>query len=192
MPWSSFFEYWVLPFFPLFSFTFIKSLFSSSSISAIRVVSTVYLRLFIFLPEILIPACASSNPAFRMMYSAYKLNKQADNIHLWCTPFPTWNESIVPSVVLTIVSWPAYRFLRGQIKWSGISNSLRIFHSLLWSTGSKASVQSMKQKCILFWNSLAFTMIQWMLSFWHLVPLPFLNPACTSGSPHFMYCWSLA
>ena len=39
-----------------------------------------YLRLLIFLPAILIPACASSSPAFLMMYSAYKLNKQGDNI----------------------------------------------------------------------------------------------------------------
>ena len=33
-----------------------------------------------------------------------------------------------------------------------------------------------------FWNSLAFLMIQWMLAIWSLVPLPFLNPACISGS----------
>ena len=44
------------------------------------VVSSAYLRLLIFFPAILIPACASSNPAFLMMYSAYKLNKQGDNI----------------------------------------------------------------------------------------------------------------
>ena len=31
-----------------------------------------------------------------------------------------------------------------------------------------------------------------MLAIWSLVPLPFLNPACTSGSSHFPYCWSLA
>ena len=42
-----------------------------------------------------------------------------------------------------------------------------------------------------FWNSLAFSMIQWMLAIWSL-PLPFLKPACTSGSSQFMYCWSLA
>ena len=35
-------------------------------------------------------------------------------------------------------------------------------------------------------------MIQWMLAIWSLVPLPFLNPPCTSGSSWFMYCWSLA
>ena len=43
MPWSSFSECWFLSqLFPLSSFTFIKRLFSSSSISAIRVVSSAY------------------------------------------------------------------------------------------------------------------------------------------------------
>ena len=42
------------------------------------------------------------------------------------------------------------------------------------------------------WNSLFFLKIQWMLAVWSLVPLPFLNPAGTSGSSWFMYCWSLA
>ena len=32
-----------------------------------------------------------------------------------------------------------YRFLRRQVRWSGIPISLRIFYSLLWSTQSKAS-----------------------------------------------------
>ena len=54
----------------LSSFTFIKKLFSSSSFSAIKVVSSAYLRLLIFLPAILIQACAPSSPAFLMMYSA--------------------------------------------------------------------------------------------------------------------------
>ena len=91
--------FWMLSFkptFSLYSFTFIKRLFSSSSLSAIRVVSSAYLRLLIFLPVILIPACASSSPAFLMMYSAYKLNKQGDNIQSWHTPFPIWNQSVVP------------------------------------------------------------------------------------------------
>ena len=39
-------------------------------------------RLLIFLQAILIPACASSSPAFLMMYSAWKLNKQGDSIQL--------------------------------------------------------------------------------------------------------------
>ena len=65
--------FWMLSFksaFSLFSFTLLKRLFSSSSLSAIRVVSSAYLRLLIFLPVILIPACDSSSLAFHMMYSA--------------------------------------------------------------------------------------------------------------------------
>ena len=41
------------------------------------------LRLLIFLLAVLIPPCASSSPAFLMMYSAYKLNKQGDNIQIY-------------------------------------------------------------------------------------------------------------
>ena len=114
--------FWMLslkPTFSRYSFTFIKSLLSSSSLSAIRVVSSAYLRLLIFLPAILIPACTSSNPAFHMMYSAYKLNKQGDNIHPWRTPFPIWIQSVISCPVLTVASWPAYRFLRRQVRWSG-------------------------------------------------------------------------
>ena len=122
------------PTFSLSSFTFIKRLFSSSLLSAIRVISPGYMRLLRFLPAILIPAYASSSPAFHMMYSAYKLNKQGDNIQLWHNPFPIWNQSVVPCPVLTVASWPAYRFLRRQVRWSGIPISWRIFHSLLWST----------------------------------------------------------
>ena len=62
------------PAFSLSSFTLIKKVFSSYSLSAIRV-SLAYLKLLIFLPAVLIPAGDSSSPAFHMMYSAYKLNK---------------------------------------------------------------------------------------------------------------------
>src|SRR5574340_766943 len=68
------------PTFSLSSFTFINRFSSSSLLSAIRVVSSAFLRLLIFLLAILIPACASSSPAFCIMYSACKLNKQGDNI----------------------------------------------------------------------------------------------------------------
>jgi len=71
--------FWMLSFKPTFSlssFNFIKRLFSFSSLSAIRVVSSAYLKLLISFPAVLIPACASSSPTFHMMSSAYKLNKQ--------------------------------------------------------------------------------------------------------------------
>ena len=38
----------------------------------------------------------------------------------------------------------------------------------------------------------AFSMTLRMLAIWSLVPLPFLNPAWTSESSWFTYCWSLA
>ena len=115
----------ILSFKPTFSLSyFIKRLFSSS-LSPIRVVSCMYLRLLIFLPAILIPACASSSLAFHMMYSEY--NKQGDNTQPW----HTWDQSVVWHPVLTVVSWCAYRFLRRQVRWSDISISLIIFHNLL-------------------------------------------------------------
>ena len=107
-PDAMIFIFWTLSFKPAFSlstFTLIKRLFSSSSFSAIRVVSSVYLKWLIFLLAILIPACASSSLAFHMMYSASKLNKQGDSIQPWHTPFPIWNQSIVPCSVLTVASW---------------------------------------------------------------------------------------
>ena len=120
------------------SFTFISKLFSSSLLSAIRVVSSASLRLLIFLLIVFIPACSSSSLPFHMIFSAQKLNKQGDNVQPWCTPFPIWNQSVVPCPVLTVASWPAYRFLRPQVRWSGISISFRIFYNVLWSTQSKA------------------------------------------------------
>ena len=112
-------HFWMLcfkPDFSLSSFTFIKRLFSSSSLSAISVVWSAYLKLLIFLVATLIPACESSSPAFYMMYSAWKLNKLGDNIQPWRTPFPTLNHSIVPIPVLTVSSCPAYRFLGRQVR----------------------------------------------------------------------------
>ena len=99
--------FWMLSFKPTFSlssFTFIKRFFSSSLLSAISVVPSAYLRLLIFLLEILISACASSSPAFHVMYSAYKLNKQGDNIQPWHIPFSTW--LLVHLNVLSVSSKP--------------------------------------------------------------------------------------
>ena len=95
--------FWMLSFKPAFSlssFTLIKRLFNSSLLAAIRVLSSAYLRLLIFLPAILIPACASSSLKFHMMYSAYKLNKQGDSTQPRCIPSPVWNQSVVPCPAL--------------------------------------------------------------------------------------------
>ena len=96
-PVAMIFIFWMLslkPTFSLSSFTLIKSHFSSYSLYARRMVSSEYLRLLIFLLAILILLCASSSPVFLMMYSAYKLNKQGDNIQPRHTPFPIWNQYV--------------------------------------------------------------------------------------------------
>ena len=86
LPWSDGADARVLDFLfslkpalSLASFTLIRRLFSSSSLSAIRVVSSAHLRLLMFLPPILVPACNSPSPAFLMMCSVYRLNGQDDS-----------------------------------------------------------------------------------------------------------------
>ena len=118
--------FWMLSFKPTFSlssFTFIKRLFSTSLLSAIRGCHLHIWGYWYFSQQ-------SSSPAFLMIYSAYKLNKQGDNIQPWHTPFPIWKQSVVPCPVLAVASWSAYRFLKRQVRWSGIP----IFSSLWWST----------------------------------------------------------
>ena len=90
--------------FSLFSFTLIKRLFSSSSLSAIRVVSSACLRLLMFLLIFLFLACDLSSSALCMMYFTCRLNKQGGNIQPCYTPFPILNLSvIVPCLVLTVL-----------------------------------------------------------------------------------------
>ena len=124
------FVFWMLSFNPAFllsSFTFIKRLFSSSWLSATSVVSSAYLRLWIFLPGILIPACASPSLAFCMMYSAYKLNKRNIRVTIYSLDvlLSQFGTSLCP--FLTVASWPAYRFLRRQVLGGLVFPSLRIF-----------------------------------------------------------------
>ena len=73
------------PTFSLSSFTFIKRLFSPSLCSAISVASSAYLSLLIYLPAILIPACASSSPALYLINS-----HTVKKVLGWTTDFPTW------------------------------------------------------------------------------------------------------
>ena len=131
--------FWMLSFKPAFSlaaFTFIKSLFSSSSLSAIRVMPYAYVRLLIFLSAIFIPPYPTYDPAFCLRYSAkvkYIGWQHAALIHF----FPNFksvccsmSSSNCCSLTCIQVSQEAGR--------CGIPLSLRIFHSLLWSTQSKA------------------------------------------------------
>jgi len=161
----NFFNLSFKPAFSFSSFTFIKRFFSSSSLSAIRVVSSACLRLLIFLPAIFIPACNSSKPSIlNDMCSAYKLNKQSDNIQPCHTPFSVLNQSVVPYKVITVASWSIYKFLRRQVRWSDSPIFWRVFHSCLWSRVKGFSIVSETEVDTFFWNSLAFSMIWWILA----------------------------
>ena len=48
--------------------------------------------------------------------------------------FQFGTRSVVPCPVQTVASWPAYRFLTRQVRWSGIPISLRIFHFVMIHT----------------------------------------------------------
>ena len=78
----------------LSSFTLIKSLFSSSSLSAIRVVLSAYLRWLMLLLCILIVACNPSSLVFLMMCSVYRLDKQGDRRQPCYTLFSILNQSV--------------------------------------------------------------------------------------------------
>ena len=150
-----------------------------------------YLRLLIFLLAILIPACDLSSLAFHMIYSAYKLNKQGDNIQPWRIPFPIWNQSVVPCPVLTVASWPAYRFLRRQIRVSGIPISWRIFQFVVIHTIKSFNVVNEAEVDVF---------LEFPCFFYEPVNIgnlisassAFSNPVCTSGSSEFTYYWSPA
>ena len=175
----------------LSSFTFIKRLFSSSSLSSIRVVSSAYLRLLIFLLEILIPACASSSLAFLVMYSAHKLNKQGDNIQPWHTPFPIWNQSVVPCPVLIVASLSAYRFLKaGQMVW--YSHLLQNFPQFIvihtvegFSIVNKAKIDVFLELSCFFNDPVDIGNLISGSS-------AFSKASLNIWSSRFTYCWSLA
>ena len=95
------------------------------------------------------------------------------------------------SMSSSVASWPAYWFLKRQVRWSGIPISWRIFQFIVIHTVKGFGIVN-KAEIDVFLELSAFLIIQWMLATWSLVPLPFLNPAWTSEISWLTYCWSLA
>ena len=124
------------PDFSLSSFTYIKRLFSSSSLSAIRVLSSAYLRLLIFLLAVLVQLVL--HPVQHFTWRTLHVSLLSRVQHTALMYVPNWNQFVLPCPFLTVASWTAYMFLRRQVRWSVIPISLRIFCSLLWSRNSKA------------------------------------------------------
>ena len=76
--------FWMLSFKPAFSlssFTFIKRLFISSSLFCHKGGVICISEVIEISPSNLDSSLYFIHPAFHMMYSAYKLNKQGDNLH---------------------------------------------------------------------------------------------------------------
>ena len=172
--------------FSLSSFTLIKRLSSSSLLSAIWVVSSAYLVwVLMLLPGILIPACNSPRPAFCMVCSMYKLNKQGDNKQP-CTSFS------IPSPVSCSIQGSNCCLLTciqvsqetGKMVWySYLYKSFLQFVMIHTVKGFSVVTET---EVGVFLEFFASSVIQRMLTIWSLVPLPFLNPAWTSGSSQFM------
>ena len=105
------------------------------------------------------------------------------------TPSPNLNQFNIPCKILNVASWLAFKFLRRQVKWSGILISFRLFQFVLIHTGKGFSVVNEAEVDVILEFPYIFCD---PMGVWSLVLLPFLNPACTSGSSQFTYCWSLA
>ena len=91
-------------------------------------VSSTYMKLLKFLQPTLIPTCNSSSPAFLMMWSACRLDKQGDRRQPCCSPFSNLNQSVISYRILTVASWPTHRFLRRQARRSGNPIILIVCH----------------------------------------------------------------
>ena len=81
------------------------------------------------------------------------LNKQGDNIQSCCTPFQIFNQSVVPSKLLTVASWPTCRFVRRQVRWPWYGYSFVFTLSLLYIWGMDFALSCKVRKVIEFENT---------------------------------------
>ena len=103
--------------------------------------------------------------------------------------FPILNQSIVPRNILTFVSWPAYRFLRRQVRW--LYSYLCKNFPVSWDSQSQRLLHSQWSRSICFVEFPCFLYDPVNVDSLISGPLPFLNPACTFINSQFTYCWSL-
>ena len=110
---------------------------------------------------------------------------------------------MVPCPVLTVASWPAYRFLRRQIRCSAIPISFRIFHSLLWSTVKGIGVVNKTEVDVFLEVSLVFNdpvdignlisgssaFSKTSLSIWKFTVCVLLKPGLKNFEHYFASMW---
>ena len=108
---------------------------------------------------------------FHVIHSVCRLNKQGDDIQPWCTAFPTCKQSIVPSLVLTVASWPTYKFCRRQVRWLWYSHLIKNFPQFIvihtvkgLGIVNKAEIHFFSGTLLLFrWSSGC-----WQFDLWYL------------------------
>ena len=98
------------------TFIFIQRLFSSSSLSAVRMATSAHLRLSIFLLAIFIPACDSSSPAFCMIHLACVFAKSLQSSPTLCDPMDCSLPGSSAHGILQarVLEWLATRSSRGS------------------------------------------------------------------------------
>ena len=102
--------------------------------------------------------------------------------------FPNFEPDCCSMSGSNVAYGPAHRFLKRQLKVVWNSHLLKNFPEfVVIHTVKDFNTVSEAEEDVLV-EFLAFSMIQQMLVILSLVLLPFLNPACTSGSSWFTYC----
>ena len=119
------------------------------------------------------------------------LNKQGDNIQPWWTPFPIWNQSVVPYPVLTVASWPAYKFLKRQVRWSGFP-SLKNFPQFVVIHTVKGFIIVNKAEVDVFRELSCFFSDPADVDNLISGSSAFSTASLNNGSSRFTYYWSLA
>ena len=102
-------------------------------------------------------------------------------------PFPIWNQSVVPCPVLTVASWVVYRFLRRQVRWSGIPISWRIFQFVVihivkgFGIVNKAEVDVFLELFLFFRWSNGY----WQFDLWEFMVHILLKPGLENFEHYF-------
>ena len=185
------FVFWMLSSKPAFSLylIFTKKLFSPSSVSALKVVSAAYLKLVTFLWAVPSSLCFIQPGISRD--ELYKLNRQGDSVQPWRTPFPTLNLSHCSMSISNCC------FLT-SIQVSQETGKVFFSSHLFKNFSQFVVINSQWLSCIQWSRSRFFSGIFLLLydpenvAIGSLVPLLFVNPACSSVSVQYIHCWSLA